>query len=200
MSAAPYDTRLLEHWASMVRVTQRLVDSREDAEDCASAALLQLLERRDCVDNDEAFLVTIAKRRAIDRTRSQARSRIRNDRLAGLEPPGAPDIAEDVAARAEAAWLDETARALLSPKAYRLLRLLADGHEIGQAADSMGMTQRAAESLLLRARRTVRKSWAKTLSVLGGCLGALKRWSPAAAPAASLAASAVLALAIATST
>jgi DNA-directed RNA polymerase specialized sigma24 family protein len=184
---------LLEHWSALVRVTQALVDSREDAEDCASSAVLQLLERSgDTVDNEQAFLVTVAKRRAVDRARSQARARIRDGRLAGQQQHGAVDVAEDVAARAEARWVDRTARAVLSAKAYRLLRLLADGHEVAAAAAELGMTQRAAESLLLRSRRTVRRAWAKTLAVLGGCLASLRRSGPAAGPAAALAAAVVL--------
>lgn len=189
------DDRLLKHWGAMVRVTHGMVDSHEDAEDCASAALLQFLERGIAgVDHDQAFLVSVAKRRAIDRMRSQARRRIRDDRLANAQPPVVMDIAEDIASRAEAAWLDETAREVLSPRAYRLVRLLADGHEIGEAARIMGMTQRAAESLLLRARRRVRRAWAATLALLGGCLAAIRRWGPQAAPTATLAASALLAL------
>src|SRR4051794_23897510 len=98
---------LLDHWSTLVRVTQGLVDSREDAEECASAAVLQFLERpRGSVDNEQAFLVTVAKRRAVDRTRAQARGRVRDGRVAGQQHVEAVDIAEDVAARAEARWVD----------------------------------------------------------------------------------------------
>jgi DNA-directed RNA polymerase specialized sigma24 family protein len=174
-----------------VRVTQGLVDSREDAEDCASAAVLQLLERgSDGITSTQAFLVTVAKRRAVDKARSHTRARRRDTRLAG-QPPTAVDIAEDGAARAEARWVAQVARERLSPKAYRLLRLLADGHDIGAAAAALDMTQRAAESLLLRARRTVRQSWAKTLSAVGICVLAARRLR-FSAPAVTLAASALV--------
>jgi RNA polymerase sigma factor (sigma-70 family) len=195
MSAENDDERLLEHWGKLVRVTRSLVDSREDAEDCASAAVLQLLERgSDGIDNTQAFLVTVAKRRAADKTRFQARARLRDGRLAAQQPPGAADVAEDVTARAEARWVDEVAQQQLSPKAYRLLRLLATGRDIGDVAAEMEMTQRAAESLLLRARRTVRRTWAKALAVLGALLAGLRR-TAATAPAATLAACLMLALA-----
>jgi RNA polymerase sigma factor (sigma-70 family) len=182
---------LLEHWSAAVRVTQGLVDSREDAEDCASAAVLQLLERgSEGIASTQAFLVAVAKRRAVDKARSHMRARRRDVRLAA-QPPAALDVAEDVAARAEARWVAELARERLSTRAYRLLRLLADGHDMGDAADALGMTQRAAESLLLRARRTVRGSWSKTLAALGGCLVALRRLK-VSAPAVALVASALV--------
>ncbi|MDQ1748497.1 MAG: hypothetical protein QOD07_2760 [Frankiaceae bacterium] len=193
MTCALEEGTLLDHWAALVRVTQGLVDSREDAEDCASAALVQLLEQAaDEIANTEAFLVTVAKRRAVDRARAQARSRRRDVRLAGMQPLSAADLAEDIAARAEARWVDAVAREHLSPKAYRLVRLLADGHDIREAARIMGMTERAAESLLLRARRTVRRAWAKTLGVVGACVAAIRQHTDAAAPVATLAASVLL--------
>jgi RNA polymerase sigma factor (sigma-70 family) len=193
MTCAVEEGTLLDHWAALVRVTQGLVDSREDAEDCASAALVQLLEQTaDEIANTEAFLVTVAKRRAADRARAQARSRRRDVRLAGMQPLNAADLAEDIAARAEARWVDAVAREHLSPKAYRLVRLLADGHDVREAARIMGMTERAAESLLLRARRTVRRAWAKTLGVVGACVAALRQHADAAAPVATLAASVLL--------
>jgi len=197
MHVTPDSKHLVEQWSALVRVTQGLVDSREDAEDCASSAVLQLLERTgERVDNEQAFLITVAKRRAVDRARSRERARRRDSRLAGQQHLGPVDVAEDVAARAEAQWVDRTAQEVLSAKAYRLLRLLADGHDVAVAAAELGMTQRAAESLLLRSRRTVRRAWTKTLAVLGvlgGCwLRPLRRWGPAAGPAAALAASVLL--------
>lgn len=58
---------LVRHWDAMVRACRPLVDNEQEAEDCAAAALLQLIEEpRADLRRPEAFLVTLATRRARD--------------------------------------------------------------------------------------------------------------------------------------
>ena len=93
------------HWEAMVSASRSVLGSSEDAYDCAAEAMAQVLERapQDVV-NAEAFLVTVARRRAIDHYRRGQRERRRDAQLAAYEQTSVVDIAEDVARRAEAAW------------------------------------------------------------------------------------------------
>ena len=180
----------------MVLAARPVVGTVEEARDCAAQAVLQYLEHdpRD-VANLEAFMVTIAKRRAFDHVRGRERTRVRDDRYAHECPLSAPDVAEDVAARAEARWVDQEARRLLQPHVYELLQLIADGVPMSEVATRLGMTQRAVQSHLLRARRTVRAALAESLAALGIAAAAVRRWwGPAAVTAPVLAAALVLAI------
>ncbi|MDP9182689.1 MAG: sigma-70 family RNA polymerase sigma factor [Actinomycetota bacterium] len=155
--------------------------------------MLQYLQQRpQDVHNLEAFLVTIAKRRAIDHTRSRTRARARDERLAGELALSAPDVAEDIAARAEAFWADEQARRLLRPHVYELLRLVADGVPFPEVARALDMSERAVQSHLLRARRVVRAALAKTLAALGLGSASLRKWSGTAAASAPVVAAALV--------
>lgn len=177
-----------EHWDAMIAVSHGVLGSADEARDCAAEAMAQVLERKPPdIANLEAFMVTVAKRRAIDRIRAAQRARGRDQILAGQVPLSAPDVAEDVVARAEAQWVDAQARTLLKPKVYRLVLMLADGVPMHKASQRLGMTERAAESHLLRARRTIRAALAKTLGVLAAALACGRRTAPAA-PAAVIAA------------
>jgi RNA polymerase sigma factor (sigma-70 family) len=179
-----------DHWGAMVLAARPLVGSLDEARDCASEAVLQYLERQpQDVANLEAFMVTVAKRRAIDHTRASERARIRDARFAGESAVSAPDLAEDIAARAEALWADEQARLLLQPRVYELLRMVADGVPMSEVARQLDLTDRAVQSHLLRARRIVRAALARTLAVLGVGVAALRRWSgPVATTTVALAA------------
>lgn len=183
-----------EQWGPMVRTARSVLGSRDEAEECAAAAIVQVLERRPRdVDNVQAFMVTVAKRRAIDRHRTVERGRRRDARLETVSEASVADIAEGVVARAEAVWLDQEARMRLAPEVYGVLRMVADGVEVSEAAAAHGMTTRAAHSHLHRARKLLRGVWARTLAVIGTAWVAVRR---SAGPSAvtALAAAAVITL------
>jgi RNA polymerase sigma factor (sigma-70 family) len=180
----------------MVLAARPVVGGLDEAHECAAQAIVQYFEHAPAeVANLEAFLVTIAKRRAIDHVRAQARARLRDERYAHETALSAPDVAEDVAARAEARWADQEARRLLHPRVYHLVQLVADGMPLAEVARQLDMTERAAQSHLLRARRVVRAALARTLAALGLGVAAVRRWwGPAAVTAPVLAAVFVLAI------
>jgi RNA polymerase sigma-70 factor (ECF subfamily) len=174
----------------MVCACERVLSSHAEAEDCASEALLAVLERGglDKVDNEEAWLVRIAKRRAIDAVRRDVRGRRRALRLAvQADPQAAADIAEAVVEQAEARWLSRTAQEVLPETSAQVLAAVADGHTIAEAADRLGMTKRAAESHLHRARAALRAALSATLGLLAA-LGWTLRRAAHGAPVAVLAA------------
>ncbi len=158
-----------QHWRAMVRVARSVLGSSDEAEECAGAAMVQVLERQpEGVKNLEAYMVTVAKRRALDRLRSLHRARRRDLLLAAQSGVGIADIAEDVVARAEARWMHEEARQRLSAQSFRILQAVANNEELEHVARREGITLRAAQSDLFRSRRLLRSVWARTLAFLGG--------------------------------
>jgi DNA-directed RNA polymerase specialized sigma24 family protein len=178
---------LERHWRSMVRVAHSVLGSRPEAEECAASAIVQVLERQPAeVDNLEAFLVTVAKRRALDSLRALDRSRRRDARLAGQLDTSVADVAEAVVARAEARWMQAEARTRLSRQSYRILEATADGEGIADIAAREGLTVRAAQSDLFRSRRLLRSVWARALSVLGATWAFTRRITPQARATAAV--------------
>jgi DNA-directed RNA polymerase specialized sigma24 family protein len=183
-----------EHWRAMVRVARSVLGSRDEAEECAGAAMVQVLERQPAgVRSLEAYMVTVAKRRALDRLRILHRSRRRDLLLAAQSGVGIADIAEDVVARDEARWMDEQARQRLSAQSFRILQAVANNEELEHVARREGITLRAAQSDLFRSRRLLRSVWARTLAFLGGAW-ALGRLRPVTAVAPLTAVGLVLVL------
>lgn len=172
---------LCEHWTAMVRAAFGVLGDRDEAEECAGTALTQVCEQRPAdVLSMEAYLVTVAKRRAIDRLRAIQRGRRRDLLLAAQQVLTNDDVAEGVTRRAEAQWMSEQARRLLSPRNYTLLRRVADGEDVTLVAQELGMTKSSAHSHLHRTRRLLRDVYAKALALLGlGWVGA-KRSVPVA--------------------
>jgi RNA polymerase sigma factor (sigma-70 family) len=160
----------------MVRVCERVLGSRDDAEDCASEALVQAFaEGLDDVENVEAFLVAIAKRRATDMIRRNVRNRRQLLRLASRCDVSDADPAERVADESEARWLSARADELLTAPARAVLRVVADGGSVNDAAHRLAMTRRSAESHLHRARLTLRAARLAAPAFGAAFLRALRR-------------------------
>jgi DNA-directed RNA polymerase specialized sigma24 family protein len=187
-----------DHWDDMVHAASPVVRSREDARDCAAEALTQYLESHPEVVRDaHALLTTISKRRAFDQVRAESYTRSLVARLAREGPSVTPDVADDIVARAEAVWVDEEARRLLTPELYEMLVLVGEGVPMREIAERLGMTESSANSRLVRARRTVRGALARTLAVLGIGAAAVRRTAgPAAASSAVLATAFAIAVSV----
>lgn len=181
-----YDqSELHVHWGPMVRVAHSVLGSWDEAEECAAEAMAQVVERKPTgIRNLEAFLVTVARRRALDRYRTLDRDRRRDSALAGRESAVTVDAADDVATRDEARWMEREARRRLTPRAYRLLRAAADGQALSGIAYDERLTVRAVQSSLQRSRTLLREVWARTLVVVGAALAVARRSFIAAAPIA----------------
>lgn len=123
------------------------------------------------IDDDRlgAWLVTVTKRLCADRCRQQAREARRCARVAAstLTEPTEQQVEDDVCHRAEAAWVAARADELLPARQVQALRLTAAGCDVQQVAGRLGVGPRAAESLLARARRTLRAVLAAGLGLVG---------------------------------
>ena len=160
--------QLAGHWNAMVRSARNVLGSHEEAEECAGQAILQVCEQDIAeVVNLEAYMVTVAKRRAIDRLRHLDRARRRDQRLAAQSRLAEPDVAEDVARRSEAAWMAQEARRVLDGRSLDVLTRYAEGESIATIAASHELTAGATRTVLFRARRLLREIYARGLTVLG---------------------------------
>ena len=181
---------LMEAWPAMVRVCRTVLGNRDDAEDCAAEAIVAVLQddRHTSATSIEAFMVTVARRRAVDFVRRRASERRRDTRLAGFAEARGVDIAEAVADQAEARWLANEALTSLTPGAHAVLAQLADGATVVETARRLGLSRRSVESHLLRARRALRQAIGAMLALLGWILGGVRRSSaPITAVAAAVA-------------
>lgn len=186
-------SELKAHWHATVRACRARTQSLEEAEDCASQALLEALAKVGPPPrNPEAFLIRVALRRAVDANRRAMRDGQRAGKLARDLPPDVVDVAEGVVARALARWCVGEAAAL-PPATQAVFALWADGADAADIAEELQLSKRSVESHLYRTRRTLQSAWARSMAALTGLLWGLKRLTQGA-PLAVTAAAMLLAL------
>lgn len=162
--------RMWGHREQLLKVARRRSMSQEDAEDAVHEAMLRAAERPD-LDDDRlgAWLTTVTMRLCVDRYRQVNReAEVRTSPT--LIAPGPVPVEEAVCDRAEARWLAVRSGELPARQA-EALRLKSEDLDVGQVAVAMGLSYRTVESLLARARRTLRASLAGTLGVVLFLLG-----------------------------
>ncbi|GGV26576.1 hypothetical protein GCM10010260_78710 [Streptomyces filipinensis] len=154
--------RMWSHREQLLKVARRRSMSREDAEDAVHEAMLRAAERPDLDDERlAAWLTTVTMRLCVDRHRQVNReAEVRTSPT--LVAPGPVPIEEAVCDRAEARWLARRSGELPARQA-EALRLKSEDLDVSQVAVRMGLSYRTVESLLARARRTLRASLAGTL-------------------------------------
>ncbi|MGW0468921.1 sigma-70 family RNA polymerase sigma factor [Streptomyces sp. NPDC003027] len=157
---------LWSHREQLLKVARRRSLSTEDAEDAVQEAMLRAAENPH-LDLDDprlgAWLTTVTMRLCVDRYR-QVNREAEVRRIPRLVAPGPVPVDEAVCDRAEAKWLAFRSRELPARQA-EALRLKAQDRDVGQVAQEMGLSYEAVESLLARARRTLRNSLAGTLAL-----------------------------------
>ncbi|MEV6962907.1 sigma-70 family RNA polymerase sigma factor [Streptomyces sp. NPDC051207] len=156
--------RMWSHREQLLKVARRRSMSPEDAEDAVHEAMLRAAERPDLDDERlAAWLTTVTMRLCIDRYRQVNReAEVRTSPT--LCAPGPVPVDEAVCDRAEARWLAVRSGELPARQA-EALRLKSQDLDVGQVAVRMGLSYRTVESLLARARRTLRNSLAGTLGI-----------------------------------
>lgn len=186
---------LLQQRGRALRVARARCTSAQDAEDCVQEAMLRVAAMRE-VDLDRVgpLLSTVVANLAVDGHRARARAATAHARLQGwrrTEPP----VDEQVCDEHEARWL-WSRRGGLGTQDRRVLELRAQGLTVTETADALGLTYKAAEASLTRARSRLKGIW----RAAGGLFGILW-WRPerqlrVAAVAAVATASAVLTLGV----
>jgi RNA polymerase sigma factor (sigma-70 family) len=157
--------RMWSHREQLLKVARRRSMSLEDAEDAVHEAMLRAAERPDLDDERlGAWLTTVTMRLCVDRYRQVSREAEVGSRPM-LVAPGPVPVEEVVCDRAEAKWLAVRSGELPARQA-EALRLKSEDLDVGQVAVRMGLSYRTVESLLARARRTLRASLAGTLGAV----------------------------------
>lgn len=169
--------------------------SREDAEDAVHEAMLRVVEDpRAEGDRLSTWLMAVTERLCADRYRQVDREAGAASRSASAAPAPVP-VEEVVCDRAEAKWLARRSGALPARQAEALW-LKAEGLDVGQVARRMGLSYGTAESLLARARRTMRRSLAGTLALALWLCGRGRIWAGGSGGAAAVAVSTAAAVAV----
>lgn len=183
--------QIWNHREQLLKVARRRSTSMQDAEDAVHEAMARAAERPH-LDGDRlgAWLTSVTIRLCIDQHRQLSRDALICRRVGSmLTVPITVSHEEAVCDRAEARWL-ALQGAELPKNQVQALRLRAQDLDVAQVSQHMGLTYKAAESLLGRARRTLRAALAATLAVAVGMWRGrphLDGGMPTAAPPAVLA-------------
>jgi RNA polymerase sigma factor (sigma-70 family) len=180
-------------WAQVVeqvvRRCQAMGASRADAEDCVHEAVVCWLRRQADPDAEPvtavaAWLTVTARRKLIDRLRRSARERQAVIRL-GNHGPCDAEPGETVSERALAAFLVQSLQQLPT-STRRVCEAVASGADVDQVAQQLGLSRRAVQSHLTRARRLLRHLAAGAVAALA-CVAArlLRSTGTVAAPVAA---------------
>lgn len=155
--------RMWSHREHLLRVARRRSMSVEDAEDAVHEAMVRAMENPHVEDERlGAWLTTVTMRLCVDRYRQVGREAEVGTRST-LTPHSIAPVDEAVCDRAEAKWLANRSGELPARQAEALW-LKSEDLDVGQVARKMGLSYRTVESLLARARRTMRNSLAATLA------------------------------------
>jgi RNA polymerase sigma factor (sigma-70 family) len=153
--------RWMQIWASrqILLNLARRSGSFADAEDAVQEAMLRAAERPEIgQEHLRAWLCAVTMRLCMDSHRrgtAEARRWERVSAQAVVQRLG-QYIEDDICERLEAVWIAALAVDVLPPRQVQALWLAAVGCSVQQIAGHLGVRQRAAESLLARARRTLR--------------------------------------------
>jgi RNA polymerase sigma factor (sigma-70 family) len=169
--------RMWSHREQLLKVARRRSMSREDAEDAVHEAMLRAVENPN-VDDERlgAWLTTVTIRLCTDRYRQVNRD-TEVGSLATHAMPAPATLEESVCDRAEAIWLAGQSGELPARQA-EALRLKSQDLDVEQVASHMGLSYRAVESLLARARRALRQSLAATFGFALWVCGRVARPRP----------------------
>lgn len=179
---------LVVHREQLLRVARRRTDSLEDAEDCVQEALARAVEHPGLdLTRAGAFLTTTTIRLTADLHRARQRQALLQARIQGQRVPSA-DHVEDLADRSLAHWLAQQATEL-SGQERAVLRSRVAGETSREAAETLGISVRAAESSFTRVRTKLQTAWTRVAVVVGALWLATRRHAQVAVPIAAVAVS-----------
>lgn len=164
------DDELIDAWRALAARSRRGRDA--EAEDHVQDAVVAALDVRRRTgrspDSAGAWLRTVARRREVDQVRrAQCERRVA---AAAFADETGDDVAGEVLDRHEARWLAGHVDRL--PATTRdVVRALAAGRTQGEVATLLGLTTRAVEAHVRRARLALRRALERAGAVVGLLLG-----------------------------
>lgn len=163
------------HRDELLEMARSRSSSAEEAEDAVQEAMVRAVEQPGVpYGRIRSWLRLATVRACADRHRQVARDRELSETLSAA--PAEPLLVEeDACDRAEARWLADRSTELLPARQARALRLQAQDLDVGQVARTMGLSYRATESLLARARRSLRDLLAASLTLAAACWMCVRR-------------------------
>lgn len=153
------------HRDELLEIARSHSSNAEEAEDAVQEAMIRAVEDPDVPYGRVRPWLRLATMRACaDRHHQVARERDLSK--SPYSAPVEPFLVEDVVCdRAEARWVAHRSAELLPARQVQALRLQAQDLDVGQVARTMGLSYRATESLLARARRSLRNVLAGSLAL-----------------------------------
>ena len=190
MSSAEREQRwavLVAHRDELLRLARSRTTSLDDAEDCVQEALTRAVQFEGLdLDRAGAFLATTTIRLTTDLHRSRQRQARLALKVEGLGV-ATHDFADDIADSALARWLHQQT-AELSEQEQAVLSARVDGGSSRDAAAALGISLRAAESSLTRARTKLQSAWTKVAVVVGALWITARRHAAISVPLTTVAA------------
>lgn len=146
---------LWAHREVLHRIAYRRLRDRDEADDVVAEAILRaaVAPHVDAA-NAGGWLNTVVVNLCADRHRARSRAGAVLRYAAGDAVP-APSPEDEVCDRAEAAYVRRRV-GTLPDRQRRAMELVAGGHDLGTVASTLGAPYKAVESLLGRARRSLR--------------------------------------------
>ncbi|MGW0787027.1 RNA polymerase sigma factor [Streptomyces sp. NPDC002911] len=153
------------HRDELLEIALRRSSSTEEAEDAVQEAMLRAVEDQGVqYGRVRSWLRHATVRACAERDRQVARDSELSTSFSVA--PAEPFPVEEAACdRAEARWLADRSTELLPARQAEALRLQSQDLDVGQVARAMGLSYRATESLIARARRSLRNVLAGSLAL-----------------------------------
>lgn len=148
---------MARHLPGMLSLARRMLAGRAEAEDCVQEAFLRIWTHASRWQPGKAKFETWLYRVTLNQCYDRLRKRPMADLEAAAEvPDGAPDPQQSLESQAVAAEVEAVLKQL--PERQRAAILLCHYQERGniEAAEILGVSVEALESLLARGRRTLR--------------------------------------------
>ena len=184
---------LLDAWRDLAARSRGRTDAdaEDHLQDAVVAALAEHHRTGRLPETARAWLRTVAQRREADHVRRAQRER--RYAAAARDPEHADDVAGEVLDRHEAHWLAARVETLPS-RTRAVVHALAAGRSQRDVADQLGLTTRAVEAHVRRARLALRGALERAGALVPLLLGR-RRWRRAL-PVASVGVAAALGLAM----
>ncbi|MGH9278517.1 MAG: RNA polymerase sigma factor [Acidimicrobiales bacterium] len=150
------------HYPSVHRATLGVLRDAVDAEEAAQAAFVRAFERIDQCGGERRFgpwVHVIARRLCLDTLRARARTQPECRPVAEERPsPARGDPEESILRREEVRSLQAALSTLSTRQRQAVIARAVDDQPPSEIAASLGLSTSAVDSLLLRARRRLRKA------------------------------------------